>query len=132
MRVYAWVGGDRPEDAAQAARDRVARGFRALKMNAMAEVGYSEPPSVIAEVVGRVEAVRAAVGLGVDIALDFHGRLHTAMAARLLEAVAHVEPAFVEEPVPPEHLERVRAAAPPSATWHDPVWRLADGSVAER
>ena len=81
IRVYAWIGGDRPQDAAQAARDRVAQGFRAVKMNATAEMSYSEPPGVIARVVARAEAVRDAVGPDVDLALDFHGRLHTAMAA---------------------------------------------------
>jgi galactonate dehydratase len=30
IRVYSWIGGDRPDDVAQGARDVVARGFTAL------------------------------------------------------------------------------------------------------
>jgi galactonate dehydratase len=120
MKVYAWIGGDRPEDAAEAARDRLKQGFRAVKMNATAEMGYSEPPRLISEAVARAEAVREAIGPDADLALDFHGRVHTAMAARLLDALAHVGLAFVEEPVLPEHLqalpELARRTAVPLAT----------------
>src|SRR5437660_12088896 len=33
VRVYAWIGGDRPADVGKAARGRVASGFTALIMN---------------------------------------------------------------------------------------------------
>src|SRR3954452_13210341 len=33
VRVYSWVGGDRPAEVGQAARDRLASGFTAIKMN---------------------------------------------------------------------------------------------------
>jgi galactonate dehydratase len=105
MRVYAWVGGDRPEQAAQDARERVRQGYRAVKMNASEETDYLEPPALVDRVVARAEAVRDAVGTEVDVALDFHGRVHTALAARLLEALEPMRPLFVEEPVLPEHLK---------------------------
>lgn len=103
MKVYAWVGGDRPEEAADQARQRVAMGYRAIKMNATAETAYLESPALVREVVRRVRAVREAVGWDVDVALDFHGRVHQAEAARLLAALEELEPLFVEEPVLPEH-----------------------------
>ena len=34
MKVYSWVGGDRPSDVADAAYDRQQNGFTAIKMNA--------------------------------------------------------------------------------------------------
>ena len=104
MQVYAWIGGDRPEDAADEAKTRIAQGFRAVKMNASEESGYLENPGFVDRVAARAEAVRAAVGPDVGVALDFHGRVHTAMAARLLEALEPMRPLFVEEPVLPEHL----------------------------
>jgi galactonate dehydratase len=120
MRVYAWVGGDRPEDAAAEAVARVRQGYRAIKMNATGETGYLETPAAVDAVVDRVQAVRDAVGRGIDIALDFHGRVHTAVAARLLKALEPVEPLFVEEPVLPEHLavlpELARKTVIPLAT----------------
>lgn len=37
VRVYSWIGGDRPSDVAQAARDRLNAGFTAIKMNATSQ-----------------------------------------------------------------------------------------------
>jgi galactonate dehydratase len=105
VRVYAWIGGDRPQEAAAAARERLDQGYRAVKMNGSAEAGYSEPPAFVQAVVARAEAVREAIGSDADLALDFHGRVHTAVAAQLLDALAEVSPMFVEEPVLPEHLD---------------------------
>jgi galactonate dehydratase len=105
VRVYAWIGGDRPEQASAAALRRLEEGYRAVKMNATAEAGYTEPPAFVRAVVDRAEAVRAAIGPGADLALDFHGRVHTALAARVLDALRGVHPMFVEEPVLPEHLD---------------------------
>ncbi len=34
IRVYSWIGGDRPADTAEAARSAVGAGFTAVKMNA--------------------------------------------------------------------------------------------------
>lgn len=105
MRVYAWVGGDRPEDAVADTLQRLEQGYEVVKMNATGEMGYLESAAAIERVVTRVAAVREAVGDKVDIALDFHGRVHTAMAARLLKALEPLNPLFVEEPVLPEHLQ---------------------------
>src|SRR3546814_5404302 len=37
IRVYSWIGGDRPADTARAAKEAVARGFTAVKMNGTEE-----------------------------------------------------------------------------------------------
>jgi len=31
VQVYAWIGGDRPSDVAEAGKERLAQGFRAVK-----------------------------------------------------------------------------------------------------
>jgi galactonate dehydratase len=40
IRIYSWIGGDRPSDVAEGAKDRLERGFRAIKMNAVEELHY--------------------------------------------------------------------------------------------
>ena len=103
MRVYQWVGGDRPADVAEAAAEKVDAGFDALKMNATAELARLETPAAVEAAADRLAAVRAAVGPEVDIGVDFHGRASKAVAKRLVAALEPHDPMFVEEPVLPEH-----------------------------
>jgi len=37
--VYGWIGGDRPSDVLEQAKERKAQGFTAVKMNAIESVG---------------------------------------------------------------------------------------------
>jgi galactonate dehydratase len=105
MRVYQWVGGDRPEGVADAAREKVESGFTALKMNATPELRRVDTPATVQAAVDRLAAVREAVGDDVDVGVDFHGRVSKAMAKRLAAALEPHEPMFIEEPVLPEHNE---------------------------
>ena len=104
VNVYAWIGGDRPDDVAEAARGRLAQGFKAVKMNATADLGWLDSPSALDATVARVGAVRDA---GLDVGLDFHGRVHRPMAKQLAAAVEHLRPMFIEEPLLSEHLEGI-------------------------
>ncbi|WP_435076785.1 galactonate dehydratase [Halococcus sp. AFM35] len=103
IQVYSWVGGDRPSEVAEAASERVAAGFEALKMNATAEFRRIESPAAIQSVAERLATVREAVGPDVDIGVDFHGRVSKPMAKRLATALEPDKPMFIEEPVLPEH-----------------------------
>jgi len=103
MAVYGWIGGDRPYEVADAARERVESGLDALKMNATAEFRRIETPAAVAAAGDRLAAVREAVGPEVGIGVDFHGRVAKSMAKRLVHALEPHEPMFVEEPVLPEH-----------------------------
>jgi galactonate dehydratase len=103
VRVYQWVGGDRPAGVADAAQTKVDEGFTALKMNATAELRRIDSPQAISAAVDRLAAVREAVGPSVDIGVDFHGRASKSMAKRLATALEPHEPFFIEEPVLPEH-----------------------------
>ncbi|WP_336037948.1 galactonate dehydratase [Halobacterium yunchengense] len=116
VRVYQWVGGDRPGDVVDAAREKVDAGFTALKMNATAELRRVDTPAAVAEAADRLAAVREAVGDDVDVAVDFHGRASKSMAERLVEALAPYEPFFVEEPVLPEHNDALPAVAARTST----------------
>ncbi|WP_262179255.1 galactonate dehydratase [Haloarcula laminariae] len=103
MRVYQWVGGDRPEGVADAAREKVEEGFTALKMNATAELRRVDSPSAVRAAEDRLAAVRDAVGEKIDIGVDFHGRVSKSMAKKLAAALEPYDPMFIEEPVLPEH-----------------------------
>ncbi len=75
MRVYSWIGGDRPNEVGQAAKDIVEKGFTAVKMNATAELQYVDTYEKIDEAIKRIAAVRHAVGPNIGIGIDFHGRV---------------------------------------------------------
>jgi galactonate dehydratase len=105
IRVYSWIGGDRPGDTARQAKDAVARGFTAVKMNATEELQYVDTYDKVEQVIANVQAIREAVGPHVGIGLDFHGRVHKPMAKVLMRELAPFKLMFIEEPVLSDHLE---------------------------
>ena len=104
MRMYCWIGGDRPADIGRQAKEVVAKGFTAFKMNGTAEMAIVDSHAKIDEAVARAAEAREAVGPDVGIAIDFHGRVHRPMAKALLRELEPIHPLFVEEPVLPENL----------------------------
>jgi galactonate dehydratase len=99
MRVYSWIGGDRPADVARMARERRDQGYSAVKTNATAECAWIDSPKIVDEVCSRLQAIRDAVGLDLDIAVDFHGRVHKAMARVMMKELEPFRLYFIEEPV---------------------------------
>jgi len=102
VRVYSWIGGDDPHDLTEQALAQMEAGFTAVKMNGSSAMSSIESPGRTREVVDRVAAVREAIGDYRDVAVDFHGRISTAMSRRLLPLLEPLSPLFVEEPVVPE------------------------------
>ncbi len=105
IRVYSWIGGDRPGDTARAARAAVERGFTAVKMNATEELHFVDTYDKVTRLLENVQAVRDAVGPEVGLGLDFHGRVHKPMAKVLMRELAPYKLMFIEEPVLSDHLE---------------------------
>lgn len=103
MKIYGWVGGDKPEGVAAAAEEKVDAGYTAIKMNASAEMEWIDTPATVSDAVRRAATVREAVGDDVGIGIDFHGRLRRGMAKTLLQKLEPHSPMFVEEPVLPEN-----------------------------
>jgi galactonate dehydratase len=99
IRVYQWIGGDRPSDVGDAAKEKVSEGFTALKMNVTSELRSIDTPAAVQEACDRIAEVRDAVGDDVDIGVDFHGRASKSMAKRLAKALEPYDPMFIEEPV---------------------------------
>ncbi len=111
IKVYSWIGGDRPADVASGAKDAVARGFKALKMNATEELQIVDSHDKIDAAVERVALVREAVGPDIGIAVDFHGRVHRPMARILVKELDPYRLMFIEEPVLGEHREALKEIA---------------------
>ena len=107
IRVYSWIGGDRPADTARAAKSAVERGFTAVKMNGTEEMHFVDSHAKVQRVLENVQAVREAVGPDIGLAVDFHGRVHKPMAKVLMRELAPYKLMFIEEPVLSEHLEAI-------------------------
>ena len=118
--VYETAGAQDAQLFVQRALEVVAKGYTAVKvlitpptevLNSIADYKYA----------ARVmEAMRLAVGDGVDIMIDCHGRHSVANAIEFCRVLAPYRPYFIEEPVPPENarlMAEVRRASPvPIAT----------------
>ena len=108
MKVYSWIGGDRPIDTSNAAKKAYENGFSAIKMNATEELQYIDSFDKIESVVERVAGIREAVGNNLGIGIDFHGRVHRPMAKVLAKELEQFNPMFIEEPVLSENIEAIR------------------------
>ncbi|ESZ31763.1 MULTISPECIES: galactonate dehydratase [unclassified Mesorhizobium] len=111
IKVYSWIGGDRPAEVADGAREVVARGFQALKMNGTEELQIVDSHDRIDAAVERVAMVREAVGSNIGIAVDFHGRVHRPMARMLVKELEPYRLMFIEEPVLSENREALKEIA---------------------
>ncbi|WP_217571395.1 galactonate dehydratase [Mesorhizobium sp. GbtcB19] len=111
IKVYSWIGGDRPAEVAAGAKDVVARGFLALKMNGTEELQIVDSHDRIDAAVERVAMVREAVGPNIGIAVDFHGRVHRPMARILVKELEPYRLMFIEEPVLSENREALKEIA---------------------
>lgn len=111
LKVYCWIGGDRPNDIRRQALEKYEQGYRAVKMNATEEMHYIDTFDKVEAVVERVAAIREALGMKMDIAVDFHGRVHKTMAKVLARELEPLHPMFIEEPVLPQNNEALREIA---------------------
>lgn len=75
-------------------------------MNATEDISWLDSPHSLDTSVERLKTVKS---LGLDAGVDFHGRVHKAMAQQLAYKLAPHEPLFIEEPLLSEHPESVAA-----------------------
>ena len=111
MKVYSWIGGDRPSDVGAAAKEKKDAGFTAVKMNATEELQFVDTYDKIDAVLERVAAIRESCGKYFGIAIDFHGRVHKPMAKVLAKKLEEFDPMFIEEPVLSENMEYFKEIA---------------------
>jgi len=89
------------------AKRAVDQGFTAIKMGPQPS-GSDKMPwgKVVVEAGRKMEAMRKALGDGIDIALDPHAKIfESARAIELVEAVRPYRPMFFEEAVRPENVQ---------------------------
>ncbi|MDT3379789.1 galactonate dehydratase [Labrys neptuniae] len=111
IKVYSWIGGDRPADIARNAREAVARGFKAIKLNGSEEMQIVDTHDKIDRAVATIATVREAIGPHIGIGVDFHGRVHRPMAKVLAKELDPYKLLFIEEPVLSEHKEALKEIA---------------------
>lgn len=111
MKVYSWIGGDRPSDVGAAAKEKKDAGFTAIKMNATEELQMIDSYDKVDAVLERVAAIRESCGKYFGIAIDFHGRVHKPMAKVLAKKLEEFDPMFLEEPVLCENMENFKEIA---------------------
>jgi galactonate dehydratase len=116
VRAYAngWYRTERtPEALAECARDVVARGYTALKLDPFGSSSVGLEPAEQRRALELVASVRGAIGPDVQLMIEMHGRFSPAVAAELAAELEPFAPAWLEEPVPydvPTGLARVRSA----------------------
>ncbi len=111
IRLYGHIGGDTFGEYIASAQVSVQAGFTALKTGLFGAVQIVDTPALVEDAVARFAAIREAVGPGVDVGIDFHGRCSPAMSIRLARALEPYHPMFIEEPVLPENVDALATVA---------------------
>ena len=96
-RVRLYYGGGNPDTI----KEKVQEGFTAFKTGPQAKDLSKAVASkkTVEEVADNFRLQREAAGDGVDIGIDFHGKISAQTASLLIKALEPYQPMFVEEPV---------------------------------
>ncbi|WP_308589138.1 galactonate dehydratase [uncultured Oscillibacter sp.] len=108
VRMYAnlWFAGAKtPEEFAAAAKKAAAMGITALKWDPFGKAYLHMDNREFSQAIATVEAVRDAVGSGVDLLIEGHGRFDVSTGIRVANALRPFDPMFFEEPTPPDSLD---------------------------
>ena len=117
IRMYthlktAGVAGEFPiESMLKLADERLEKGYTALKYSIIPPIKTIDNPENTAKHIERFAKIREYIGNGVDLAIDFHGRVSPAMANILIEQLKPYSPMFIEEPCLPENVDCMRDIA---------------------
>lgn len=120
MRIYAHTNAPgRIGDPVRAAQ-LVAAGYTFVKVAPSAQTHFIETQAYLDRFVSDLTELREAIGPDIDFAVDLHGRFSIPMSRRAFPLIEHLSPAFLEEPLRPEHSamigEIVRSTSAPIAT----------------
>ena len=105
MKMYSWVGGDRPGEVIAGIRKLQAIGFDTFKLNGCEEMGLIDNSKTVDAAVAVVAEIRETFGNSIEFGLDFHGRVAAPMARILIHELEPFRPLFIEEPVLAEQAE---------------------------
>jgi galactonate dehydratase len=99
IRTYCWIGGDRPANLIEGALALRDKGYDACKFNVCSELQIVDSYAKVDGIIKTLFELREAVGASMDLAFDFHGRVHAPMARVLLKELEPLRPMFVEDAV---------------------------------
>lgn len=105
MKVYSWVGGDRPAKVIEGINTLREIGFDTFKLNGCERMGLIDSSKTVDAAVAVVAEIRSTFGNSVEFGLDFHGRVAAPMARVLIRELEPYRPLFIEEPVLAEQAE---------------------------
>jgi galactonate dehydratase len=113
-RVYsnAWYfGAETADEYGDRAAETVRLGYDALKFDPFGSAGLVISEAELAEALARIAAVREAVGAGVALLIEGHGRFGLESAVRVGRLLEPYDPLFFEEPLPPGDFAQLRRVA---------------------
>ncbi len=105
---YTGIGGGTPEETARSAEDRVAEGWKYLRMSVLDRDGILEPATAVRDSVAHFAAAREAVGPDIEICIDVHTRLDPPDTIRLGRKLEPYDPFFIEDPLRCENPQTYR------------------------
>lgn len=113
VRVYRHLAGDTADELIEDAHRWLDRGFTALRYHPLAALDAAslhdwDPQRAIAATIKGTEALRLALGDGVDLLLDAHTMFSPAETAYLGHALEPYRPYFYEDPIRPFNPQSLR------------------------
>jgi galactonate dehydratase len=93
------------------AKAAVTEGYTMIKTALPGPARFLESRSFIDRQVERFTLLREAIGPDVDFGIDFHGRVNSALAIQLIDAIGPLHPLFIEEPITPEDVDAMAQLA---------------------
>ena len=111
VRIYVngwFAGAKEPEEFGEKAKIAVQRGITALKWDPFGKSYLDISSKDLDRAIRCVAAVREAVGDGVDLLIEGHGRFNIPTAVKIARKLEPFKPMLFEEPVPPDNLDALR------------------------
>ncbi len=112
VRIYVngwFAGAKEPEEFAEKAKIAVKRGVTAMKWDPFQKAYLDISNADLNKALCCVAAVREAVGDGVDLLIEGHGRFNVPTGIKIAKELEPFKPMWFEEPTPPDNLEALKA-----------------------
>ncbi|MBQ7235703.1 MAG: galactonate dehydratase [Clostridia bacterium] len=112
VRIYVngWFAGAKtPEEFGLKAKEAVKKGVTAMKWDPFGKNYLQISNKDLDTALKCIAAVREAVGDQVDLLIEAHGRFDVPTGIKIAKEIEQFKPMFLEEPVPPNNLEALKA-----------------------
>ena len=112
VRIYVngwFAGAKEPEEFGEKAKIAVQRGVTAMKWDPFGKSYLEISNADLDKALRCIQAVRDAVGPGVDLLIEGHGRFNVPTGIKIAKELEPFKPMWFEEPTPPDNLEALKA-----------------------